>query len=985
MLGGDAPTLVTYYREVRIHVLGDVAVSSDDAGDRRSVSGARHRLILALLAARAGRTVTEDVLIEAIWPDDPPKSARTALQTYVSELRDLFEPDRPRRSAGAVIATEQAGYRIRVNARESATAPTPTRIDSVEIEDAASGADVDVTELDRLLASWGEPFGESADHPDLLAATVRIREAHARVIERRAAIALAGGEGFELVELLRDAADTHPYRERLVEQLVVALYRSGDQRGALAACREFRTRMRDDLGLDAGPTVLALEHAVLEHDAAVVDRVARTSVGPSNDSSTAGSEQPRTRRLHVELVGRSGDLERLRKSAERSSAITILGPSGVGKTSLALALFDDLEVDSLASIDVATLAVADEASIWRAIAEELGVGEQPHTDLASTVIDALRRDETSVLIDTAEVSVDAVGAVVSRLVADRRGRCIITSQVSLDVAESAVFKLGPLNRSDATDLVSAYLRNGEGADDEALERLVDRLDGIPLALEIAAARIADLGVSDTLRSLERRGELDAPDDGRPLRHRSTTAAAAWSIAQLGTTSGLLLTRLAAHRGGFDLPTARHIWSIDPLDELAIEQGLADLVHRSLVARLDRASRSEYRVLDTVRSAVRLAQSDAPGGAEALADHEMRIAEVVLETAQAEMFNAPSTLRIGQVAGELVRAHDVLHEAGDGRELVLAGCVSLWWPTQGRSVEGLELIERALQTHKATAPPVLYRLVAGVSAFVSYTTGDIRKTTALLDEMGGDGMDEMVPNVRLNIDGSAAFNSGRYDDAVSAYGELITHHPEPTGPKLLVMWQYANSLWYAGRLDDSVAAYQDLRRTAESVDSLNSISLSLRFEAMVHAMSGELDRAWRLSERGLVTAARLGDPSSVCQAEVAAAVVAYQSDALDLAEQYALDAMRSTLRPFDLFTQRAAPTIVAGIALERDDPKRAALALGWYLDYLDRTGQLPVVATREMAARVESDTREALGPAEYGRLAGRGAALRLAELYDELSG
>jgi DNA-binding SARP family transcriptional activator/predicted ATPase len=957
---------------VRIQVLGDVAVSHDTVSHARPVGGGRHRLILALLAARAGRTIAEDALIEAIWPNDPPKSARTALQTYVSELRDLFEPDRPRRSTGSVIATESTGYRLRVGAG--------WRLDSLDLEQAASAADVDAATLDRLLDGWGEPFAEVGDHPDLVAASVRVREAHARVVERRADIELAQGGGARLVDLLRDAVSTHPYRERLVEQLVIALYRSGDQRGALSACREYATRMRADLGLEPGPSITAIEHAVLEHAEDEIDVLAGGAM--AGGTAAPSSAPPRGRRSRVDLVGRADDLARLRDAVESSPAVTIVGPSGVGKTALALAFVDQVGVDTVAAVDVAELAVADEPSIWRALADELGVGEQPHVDLAASVVDNVRRTDATVVIDTAEVAIGAVGAVVGRLAADRRGTCLVTSQVGLDVAEASVMRLGPLQAADASAMVTSQLEQPGRHDPEQLERLVDRLDGIPLALEIAAARVGDLGVTDTLASLERRGELLAPDDGRPLRHRSTAAAAAWSIAQLDSTTRVLLRRLATHRGAFDLATACHIWSSAPLDDTAVEQGLADLVSRSLVVRVDLDDRSEYRVLDTVRSAI-LGDASDPG--ESVAEHEMRLAEVVLETAQAEMFNSPSVLRVGQVAGELVRAHDILHAAGDGRELVLAGCAALWWPTQGRNVEGLELIERALRTHKATAPPVLYRLVAGVASFVSYAAGDVRKTSALLDEMGSEGMAELVPNVRLNIEGSAAFNSGRYDDAVAAYRELITHHPEPTGPKLLVMWLFGNALWYAGQFDESIEAYRDLRRTAESVGSANSVALSLRFEAMVHAETGELDRAWRLVERGLAAATRLGDPSSVCQAEVAAAVVAHRSDALDLAEQYALDAIRSTLRPFDLFTQRAAPTIVAAIALERDDPKRAALALGWYLDYLDRTGQLPVVATREMAARVEAETRERLGPAEYGRLAGRGAALSLAELYDELAG
>ena len=126
-----------------------------------------------------------------------------------------------------------------------------------------------------------------------------------------------------------------------------------------------------------------------------------------------------------------------------------------------------------------------------------------------------------------------------------------------------------------------------------------------------------------------------------------------------------------------------------------------------------------------------------------------------------------------------------------------------------------------------------------------------------------------------------------------------------------------------------------------------------------------------------------DDASIGQAEVAAAVVAYQADALADAERHALDAIEATLRPYDLFTQRAAPPIAAATALDRGDAETAAVALGWYLDYLDQTGQPPAVATADLAAEVEAATRAELGRVQFARAAATGAAMRLRELHDRL--
>lgn len=926
-----------------------------------------------MLAGRRGRPVAEDDLIEAIWGETPPESARTAVQTYLSSLRDLLEPGRPRRSQGRYIATEERGYRLDLGELVvdiiAFEAEVERGIDAADDDPVAAAA-----LLDMALARWGEPFGDLSADAWAAGIAARLRERHAVALETRAAIALADGEAALVSDRLREAVELYPFREELAALLMRALYRLGDQAAALRVGQAMRRRLRDELGLDPGPRFVDVEQAILQHGADLI--APRASPTDESDPDAATHLLP-------PLLGRDELLDAVTALVDQRRLISLVGAGGIGKTSLAehVAANRHRRGDATHTVDIDEIVEPTADDVLRAIAAAMKITEHTLASLDETICDAIGTRLTLVVIDTAEVAPGAVVDVANRLQAARQLRLLVTSQVPLRAVGEHVVAVPPLDLASSAALLSGSHHGDVGHDPAVVDAICDTLGRVPLALELAAARLQTFGAAETLRQLQQGAVLEGGTD-RPARQRSTTSAARWSIDLATPEERALLVCVTHHAGPFSVRTARHLWAKGEPGGADVERCLVGLIERSLVSTVhegvDEGNSRRFRVLDTVRAAV--AGLD---GAEAdAASARERIAEVVLESAQATLFGMPAALSLDELIGELVPVLDRLHAERDPRELVLAGCLALFWVARSRAVEGSELLDRALAAH-CNVPPMLLGPTTGIASFLAYCRGDMHRTRHLLAEMDSIGGRWMVPAIRATVDASTAFLDRRYDDAADAYAETLTHYDRPTSPKLLNVWLGANSLWYAGRHEEALAQYQRLRREAESVDDAYNIALGLRFESMVHAQLGDIDRAWRLAERAMSSARALNDDASLGQAEVAVAIVALAADAIDEAEQHALAAIHATLRPYDLFTQRAAPPIVAAAALERDDPATAALALGWYLDYLDRTGQPPGVATAALSADVESRTRAALGPAEFSRRSAAGAALRLRELHDAL--
>ncbi|WP_433259897.1 BTAD domain-containing putative transcriptional regulator [Actinosynnema sp. CS-041913] len=562
---------------MRFSVLGPVEVRSAD-GEVVHVGGPRPRAVLVMLLLTPGRVVGLDRLIAGQYGDDPPAEAANAVQSQVSRLR---------RALGGLVEFSGGGYRIAVE---------PDDVDSHVFERLAldgrrllaAGRVADAAAVLReALGLWRGPALADLPHGD--ARVARLEEVRLAATEDLVEAEIASSDGSPVARL-RSLVERHPLRERFREQLVRALHADGRTAEALAEFEDARRFLADELGADPTPGLAAAHLAVLraEEPAPVVRRVP-----PAQFTS---------------FVGRDDEVARL--AAERARLITVSGPGGTGKTRLAVefagrdACFVDLSaVDAADAVPLAVLAA-------------LGLrasGFRPGpTDPVERLVAALDHDLLLVL-DNCEHVVAAVAALVRTLLARcPRLRVLATSREPLGLTGETLLPLEPLAAatpdSPAVRLFAdraAAVRPGFRVDHDTADAVVavcSALDGLPLAIELAAARLRQFTVAEIAGRLVGHGRfrlLSRGDRTAAERHRTLHAVVAWSWDLLDERERVLARRFSVFAGGASLAA---------VEEVCGDEGevLADLVDRSLVTLVD----GRYRMFHTIRlfCAQRLAEA-----------------------------------------------------------------------------------------------------------------------------------------------------------------------------------------------------------------------------------------------------------------------------------------------------------------------------------------------------------------------------------------
>ncbi|MBG0564789.1 tetratricopeptide repeat protein [Actinoplanes sp. NEAU-A11] len=532
------------------------------------VPEAKVRALLAALLVRAGDPVPAGRLAEDLWGGAPPGNPANTLQTKVSQLRRIVGRDAIRHGA--------AGYHLAIG---------PAALDAAEFTglverarrtpDAAGRAEL----LGRALDLWrGPAYAEVRDEPFARSAAGRLEEQRLLAYEEWVEARLELGAHAALAGELTAAVAQHPWRERLLAAHLRALAGAGRQREAIETFLAFRGRLADELGVDPSPELESAYRAVLTRES--VPTVA-----------------PRLPAPLAPLIGRDADRDRVRAALARARLVTLTGPGGVGKTRLALAAAHTGHLVELAGLPRG----APASAVTERLAAVLGLRDETRGrsgDPADRIAAALTGARALVVLDNAEHVVDAAATVVSRLlgaVADLR--VLATSREPLGVGGEVVFPVAPLSPDDAAALFETRARAadpGVRADRPAVEVICARLDGIPLAIELAAARVRTLGVTELARRMDDRfavlggGPRDAAHRQRTLR-----AAVDWSWDLLDDDERAMLRRLAVHAGGATLEAAVAVSG--PPASLDV---LARLVDRSLVVAVtDDVPR--YRLLETV--------------------------------------------------------------------------------------------------------------------------------------------------------------------------------------------------------------------------------------------------------------------------------------------------------------------------------------------------------------------------------------------------
>ncbi|MGW6131698.1 ATP-binding protein [Cellulomonas sp. NPDC055163] len=701
--------------EVRVDVLGPLRLTV--GGTEVAVVGMRRRAVLALLALSAGRTVTVATLVDALWPDRVPASGRQALQSHVSRLRAHLGP------GAARLATTPEGYRLDL----PPDAVDLGRARALLHAARTAPAERSLALLREASALWRGPvladLTDVAPVRDAAVASERLRQETTRAV---VAAALAAGHPGEVLELAAAAAAQDPLTEPTTLLHMRVLAATGRAPDALRVGRAFRRRLGEQTGLDPTAALAAVER-----------EVASGAAGPRISSGARAGAAPHRASA---LVGRTEEVALLRGLLGSERLVTLAGTGGVGKTSVAVEVArsaDDAVVLALAPVD-------DPGAVPHALASALGLAGVRGDVL--TACAALVGDRPALLlVDNAEHLLAAVrDAVAALLGACPRLRVLVTSREPLGLAAERTVRLAPLDVPVAgtgpehvrdSPAVSLFLARADRvrpgvvttpADLAVVAEVVRRLDGIPLAIELAAGRLSTLGLRDLRDRLDR--ALDLLGDGRPTadaRHRTLRATIAWSDALLSPDERLLLQNLAAFPDGLDLAAAERLAAAvgthgDPATLLA------RLVDASVLqVELDGATR--YRLLETVRSYA-AGTADGHAGVE----HLLRWARGLVADVAAGMETEREPAADATLRRELANLRAAWHAArtrgsvDDAAELVV-GLVA--------AVGYRDLLElRAWALELAEDPSLVGHVheaaVLGVAAEAAYQGGDPARADAL---------------------------------------------------------------------------------------------------------------------------------------------------------------------------------------------------------------------------------------------------------------
>src|SRR5262245_44422369 len=613
---------------MRVALLGSVEVYS--GGRRVELAGARLRAVIAQLALAQGRLVTVDRLIDGVWGDDPPTAAVNALQSLISRLRRAL----PAGDAESIVA-QPGGYRLAIDAAD---------LDSAAFERLASDgrAALAVGEwatasglLREALGLWrGPPLADLLEVPFAAVPGARLAELRLAVLEDRIEADLRLGRHAELIPELEAITVENPLRETLSSQLMRALYGTGRQADALAAYDRLRKRLADDLGIDPSPDVEQVHLAVLRQDPLLLPEPAPSTV----------SQPPRTnlRAQLTSFVGRTEEVARLGKLIAESRLVTLVGPGGSGKTRLAEEAAHPLLETTPDGVWMVELApVTDPLEVPQAVLDAVGVGELSVLDTQRSVSPTVRPGTIQrlaaavagrkmiLLFDNCEHLIEPSARLAEQLLALGSDlRILATSREPLGIVGESLFPVAPLALppagAGADEAVTypavrllldraAAVRPDFSLTAESASAVVDvcrRLDGLPLAIELAAARLRSLSIKEIADRLGDRFRLLTGGSRTALpRHRTLAAVVEWSWDLLSEAERAVARRLAVFAGGADLEAVEEICAGDDVPREDVVEHVGSLVDKSLVLFAgDLATR--YRMLETIRAfaADRLAES-----------------------------------------------------------------------------------------------------------------------------------------------------------------------------------------------------------------------------------------------------------------------------------------------------------------------------------------------------------------------------------------
>ena len=715
-------------------ILGSLEVEGADGTPLR-VSGPKRRCLLALFLIHANEVLSTDRIIDTLWGEKQISEALNTLRFQISKLRSALGEEQDR------LATRGTGYVLRVG---------PEEVDARRFESAVAEAaslvgdnpEAAVARYREALELWRGPALADFEYEDFARTEIaRLEELRLTAVEGRLEAELAAGRHDELVGELRTLVGRHPLRERLWAALMTSLYRSGRQAEALRAYQEARSTLGDELGIEPSEGLRDLEEKVLLQD---------ESIKAPDAPRRAHNLPARVGRF----VGRAGELSTIEKLLGRNRLVTLVGVGGVGKTSLALEIATrhvGKYADGVWLIDLSTATGA--APVAVAAAEALGVRTRSGERAFSDTVMRMSNAQALLVLDNCEHVIAPAADFAAKLLAECPAvKILATSRELLSVSGEITFGVPPmsLNQDEVGgDAIALFMeRVGDHspgaevslAEKETVYRICRALDGLPLAIELAAARTRTLPFDEVERRLSARFALLAGGSRTaPTRQRTLRGTMDWSYELLADPEKRLFGSLSVISGTFAADTVEAAVAVGGDEETALDL-LTALVDKSLVARIG----DRYYLLPTLRryAAERMDGELLPMVRRALVGHFAAVA-ADLETRLLTGDEGDGEKRLGEERSNLRSALAWAMDSGDMEAaLQLAAALALYWTRSGVWTEGwlrraASAAEDAPQTVQLQEGLLLLEEITGPAdalaslAELTETRGEDQRATRLL--------------------------------------------------------------------------------------------------------------------------------------------------------------------------------------------------------------------------------------------------------------
>lgn len=818
---------------VYLQVLGPVRVLVGDADV--SVGGPVPRALLARLATAAGETVSDDALIDDLWGETPPRTAKLTLQGYIARMRRILDPHRPG-ARSRVLVRRGSGYALEPDATDWQQFAGLAEAGRRQLADGDARRAADT--LDAALDHWrGDAYADVTESDAVAVEARRLDRLRLDVAEDRAEAGLAMGEYGSVAAQLDAFTVKHPLRERSWELLARAHYLAGRPGESLDALRRAREVLAEELGTDPRPSLLALQGAILAHDEALVSGAAPGATVVVEDAVTRAPD-PFAHNIPLALtsmVGRAGPLAELTALLESHRLVTLTGPGGMGKTRLALELARG-RTDSDGPWLVELAGARDADQVADALSTALGLTVSGGVD---GIADVLRGRTTLLVLDNCEQVVESVAGVATAILTRCPAiRIVATSREALFAAGEFVYEVPPMTGGEDvqlfTERAATHLGSFDPDDEERalLSRLCTELDGMPLAIELAAAQCRTLSVRQLIAHVDDRFALLRGGPRTTARHTTMLAAVEWSYQTLTEPEQRLFQSLAVFEGGFELDAARTV-----VGDHELLTNLGSLVDKSLVSVIGGDPR-RYRMLETMRGYA--ARVRDPELTATLRRAHTRWVCDLADAAFLGLRGKDSSRWMHRMELDIANVRAALDATADDLEtyLRIAGGVYWYWYRGGHVAEAIRWLAPAMTGRRVgPALPVQVRAVGG-AIVIHYLAGDLpgvftafglltelaaevtdpvsradAETTLAFFEAGSGLIDQARSHARASLDfgvhsgypfttaealmclGTADFRAGDLDDATAHLDESVA-----VATDCGYRWCEASSLWIGAKVD-----------------------------------------------------------------------------------------------------------------------------------------------------------------------------------------